>query len=340
MKSHGFFCRDKPTPILGDSNELLLNIEDLKTYFFVEEGVIKAVDGLSFGLRSGETLGIVGESGCGKSVTALSILRLIPAPPGRIVGGRILFDGYDLLQLSEAEMKKVRGNKISMIFQEPMTSLNPVFSVGNQISETLRFHQGLSRKEAFDLSIELLRMVGIPSPESRVRDYPHQMSGGMRQRVMIAMALSCNPKLMIADEPTTALDVTIQAQILDLMHKLKEETKIAIILISHDLGLVARYAQHVAIMYAGKVFEYAGVRELYNNPLHPYTHGLLGSIPRIGARKNRLDVIPGMVPDLLNLPSGCKYSGRCPNSWEKCNRFDPDLIEVKKGHLVRCWKCC
>jgi oligopeptide/dipeptide ABC transporter ATP-binding protein len=323
---------------LGDSNEMLLNIEGLKTYFFVEDGVVKAADGLSLGLRSRETLGIVGESGCGKSVMALSILRLIPAPPGRIVAGRILFDGYDLLQLSEAKMRKIRGNKISMIFQEPMTSLDPVFSVGNQISETLRFHRGLSRKEAFDLSIELLGMVGIPSPESRVRDYPHQMSGGMRQRVMIAMALSCNPKLMIADEPTTALDVTIEAQILDLMQKLKEETKTAIILISHDLGLVAEYAQYVAIMYAGKVVEHTGVGELYNNPLHPYTRGLLESIPRIGVRKNRLDVIPGWVPDPLNFPSGCRYGDRCPDSWEQCNRLDPDLIEVKKGHLVRCWK--
>ncbi len=298
----------------------------------------KAVDGLDLNLRPGETLGVVGESGCGKSVTALSILRLVPNPPGRIVGGQVLFDGCNLLELEEKEMRKIRGNQISMIFQEPMTSLNPVFTIGDQISETLKFHQGLPRRDAVNRSVELLRMVGIPSPESRLKAYPYQMSGGMRQRVMIAIALSCNPKLMIADEPTTALDVTIQAQILELMQRLKEGTKTAIILITHDLGVVAEYAQHVAVMYAGKIVEYANVRRLYNNPLHPYTHGLMESIPSIEVRTERLNVIPGLVPSLLNLPPGCNFSDRCSDAWGRCVAGEPDLVESEKGHLVRCWK--
>lgn len=328
----------KAQSVATKSNGSLLVIEDLKTYFFTEEGVAKAVDGLDLTLRSGETLGIVGESGCGKSVTALSILRLVPNPPGRVVGGRVLFNGFDLLGLDEAEMRKIRGNKISMIFQEPMTSLNPVFTIGDQISETLKFHEGLSRREALGRAVELLRMVGIPSAESRVKDYPHQMSGGMRQRVMIAIALSCNPQLMIADEPTTALDVTIQAQILDLMHKLKEETKTAFILITHDLGVVAEYAQHVAVMYLGKIIEYADVARLFSNPLHPYTHGLMESIPRIEMRSNRLKVIPGLVPSLFEVSLGCKFSDRCSHGWEKCISQEPDLIDFEEGHLVRCWK--
>lgn len=324
----------------SDPCESLLTIEGLSTYFFVEEGIARAIDRLNLTLYPGETLGLVGESGCGKTVTALSILRLVPSPPGRIVEGRILFDGYDLLKLSESEMRKIRGNKISMVFQEPMTSLNPVFTIGDQISETLRFHQRLSRREALARAIEVLRMVGIPSPESRVKDYPHQMSGGMRQRVMIAIALSCSPKLMIADEPTTALDVTIQAQILDLMHRLKEETRTAILLITHDLGVVAEYAHRVAVMYGGNIVEYANADRLFMNPLHPYTHGLMESIPRIEAKRSRLKVIPGLVSSPLTVSPGCKFGDRCSYTWEKCTAEEPDLVEYEEGHLVRCWRCC
>ncbi|MEW6266197.1 MAG: ABC transporter ATP-binding protein [Thermodesulfobacteriota bacterium] len=316
----------------------ILTIQNLKTYFFTDAGVAKAVDGLNLTLLQGESLGIVGESGCGKSMTGLSILRLVPKPFGRIVSGRILFNGSDILSISEQEMIKVRGNKISMIFQEPMTSLNPVFTIGEQISETLRFHRKLSRKEGFDRSIELLTQVGIPSPELRIKDYPSQLSGGMRQRVMIAMALACRPKIIIADEPTTALDVTIQAQILDLMQKLREETDSAIILITHDLGVIAENAQHVAVMYTGRVFEFAEVEELFNHPLHPYTLGLMESIPRVGSRKDRLNTIPGLVPSVLELPLGCKFSDRCSYSRPKCEEEEPDLLEYKPGHLVRCWK--
>lgn len=316
----------------------LLAIENLKTYFFTENGIIKAVDGLDLIISPGETLGLVGESGCGKSVTALSILRLIPSPPGRIVEGKIFLNDCDLLELNQSAMRKIRGKEISMIFQEPMTSLNPVFTIGDQISETLKFHQGLSKKEALSRSVELLKMVGIASPKSRINDYPHQLSGGMRQRVMIAIALSCDPKLMIADEPTTALDVTIQSQILELMHQLQEKTKTAILIITHDLGVIAEHADRVAVMYAGKIVEYADGDQLFNNPLHPYSFGLLESIPRIETRRNRLNVIPGLVPNPINLPPGCKFGDRCSYVWEKCLSQEPNLIDLGDGHLVRCWK--
>ena len=319
------------------SNNYLLNIQNLSTHFFTEDGIAKAVDGLDIVVSTGETLGIVGESGCGKSMTALSILRLVPDPPGRIVAGKIFFDGVNLLELSDLEMRKIRGNEISMIFQEPMTSLNPVFTIGDQISETLKFHLKLSKKEALNRSVELLKTVGIPSAESRIKDYPHQLSGGMRQRVMIAIALSCDPKLMIADEPTTALDVTIQAQILDLMQALKEKVQAAIILITHDLGVVAETAQRVAVMYAGRIYEFAKADELFENPLHPYTKGLMQSIPTIETKVDHLYVIPGLVPSLRNLPAGCKFGDRCENAWDKCRKQEPKLIEAGQEHLVRCW---
>jgi len=318
----------------------LLKIQNLKTYFFTEEGVAKAVDGVSLSLQEKETLALVGESGCGKSVTALSVLRLIPDPPGKIVGGNILFNGINLLELTEKEMRKIRGNKISMIFQEPLTSLNPVFRVGDQIAEAIQLHQRLHKKNAWEKSVEMLKLVGIPSPEKRVKDYPHQLSGGMRQRVMIAMALSCHPQLLIADEPTTALDVTIQAQILDLISSLKEKLGMALLLITHDLGVVAETAQTVAVMYAGRIVEYTDVKELFSNPLHPYTQGLLHSLPRInleGKGKTRLEAIPGTVPPILNLPEGCKFSTRCPQVFDLCRETEPALKEVRENHFVRCW---
>ena len=317
----------------------LLRIKELRTHFYSEAGVAKAVDGVSFSVCHGETLGIVGESGCGKSVTALSIMRLVPCPPGKINSGEVLFDGQSLLDLSKAEMRKIRGSKISMIFQEPMTSLNPVFRIGNQISEGIRLHQGLSKREAYDKSVEMLQMVGIASPEKRVRDYPHQMSGGMRQRVMIAMAISCRPKLMIADEPTTALDVTIQAQILDIMRKLKEETGTSIILITHNMGVIAEMAQKIIIMYAGKVMERATVEDLFDNPRHPYTESLLRSIPRLDqlGEKKKLHVIPGIVPSLLNVPEWCKFNDRCEKSFSRCAKEEPPLFELASGHRCRCW---
>jgi peptide/nickel transport system ATP-binding protein/oligopeptide transport system ATP-binding protein len=316
----------------------LLEIENLKTFFFTRKGIVKAVDGVDLQINEGETLGLVGESGCGKSMTALSIMRLIPEPMGRIVEGTITFEGQDLTKLSETEMRSVRGNRISMIFQEPMTSLNPVFKVGHQIAEAVRLHQGLSSKEARERSIEMLRLVGIPSPETRVNEYPHQMSGGMRQRVMIAMALSCHPKLLIADEPTTALDVTIQAQILDLINRLKERVGSSILLITHNLGVVAEVAQSVGVMYAGHLVEYANVSRLFKDPKHPYTHGLFQSIPKRRGRekRERLQAIPGFVPDLLGLPEGCKFQGRCLRAFHRCNE-PPPFIEVEPGHWVRCW---
>jgi peptide/nickel transport system ATP-binding protein len=317
----------------------LLRVEGLRTYFYSEAGVAKAVDGVSFVVEHGDTLGIVGESGCGKSVTALSIMRLVPQPPGRIESGEVLFDGQRVLELSKAEMRGIRGNKISMIFQEPMTSLNPVFRIGDQISEAIRLHQGLSKREAYAKSVEMLRVVGIPSAEKRVRDYPHQLSGGMRQRVMIAMAISCRPKLMIADEPTTALDVTIQAQILDIMQKLKEETGASIILITHNMGVIAETAQKIIIMYAGKLMERAMVEELFENPRHPYTESLLRSIPRLDqlGQKRKLHVIPGIVPSLLNVPEGCKFNDRCERSFPRCSEEEPPLFEIGSGHTCRCW---
>jgi oligopeptide/dipeptide ABC transporter ATP-binding protein len=318
----------------------LLRIENLKTYFFTHLGVARAVDELDLSLKQEQILGIVGESGCGKSVTALSILRLIKDPPGKIMAGEVSFEGKDLLQISSSEMRNIRGNQISMIFQEPMTSLNPLFKVGDQISESFKLHQGLSKRVALDKSIEILEMVGIPAAEKRVRDYPHQLSGGMRQRVMIAMALSCEPKILIADEPTTALDVTIQAQILDLMLKLKEETGTSILLITHDLGVIAEMAQFVVVMYAGKVMEYADVSELFNNPLHPYTTGLMKSIPRadlVEQRGKPLDPIPGVVPSLTTLPKGCKFHDRCRHTTKRCLLHEPPIIEVTPGQRCRCW---
>jgi len=321
------------------NNKFLLTIRDLNTYFFTDDGIAKAVDGVDLELEEGGTLGVVGESGCGKSVTALSIMRLVPDPPGKIVKGEIHFAGKNLLTLSEAEMRKIRGRSISMIFQEPMTSLNPVFQIGDQIAEVLRLHEGLSNREAWNRSVEMLRMVGIPSPERRVFEYPHQLSGGMRQRAMIAMALVCSPKLMIADEPTTALDVTIQAQILELMNRLKREKGMSVILITHNLGVIAETAKKVAVMYAGRIVEYADVRPIFATPKHPYTQGLLKSIPRLDedhARKQKLEAIPGLVPSLLDLPPGCKFSNRCKFYFEKCAE-EPPLIESAPGHLSRCW---
>jgi oligopeptide/dipeptide ABC transporter ATP-binding protein len=323
------------------NDQKVLEIRDLRTYFFTYEGVAKAVDGVSYQLAKGEPLGLVGESGCGKSVTALSILRLIPIPPGKIVGGEILFKGKNLIDLFEEEMRKIRGNRISMIFQEPMTSLNPVFTIGNQIQETIKLHQGLSKRESLEKSIEMLRLVNIPSPERCVNQYPHELSGGMRQRAMIAMSLACNPEILIADEPTTALDVTIQAQILDLMNKLKEELGMAIILITHNLGVIAETVNRVLVMYAGKIVEEAKTKTLFENPQHPYTVGLLKSIPRLGDKvrhgKVRLSEIPGVVPSLYEIPSGCKFSTRCSFAMEICEEKEPELKEIEDGHFSACW---
>ena len=321
-------------------NEPLLDIRGLKTYFHTHEGVSRAVDGVDLNVQRGETVSIVGESGCGKSATALSILRLIPNPPGRIVGGEILFQGQNLLDLDMAAMRKIRGDKISMIFQEPMTSLNPLFTVGFQISEALKLHRNLSKRAALERAVEVLKIVGIPSPEKRVHDYPHHLSGGMRQRVMIAMAIACEPALIIADEPTTALDVTIQAQILDIMRSLKEKTGASILLITHNLGVVADSAERVIVMYSGKVVEQAGVEEIFANPLHPYTAALLKAIPHPDEQsrsRHDLYVIPGMVPNPVHLPPGCKFHNRCSFSFEKCIREEPPLDQVSHRHLVRCW---
>ncbi|HEX9909469.1 MAG TPA: ABC transporter ATP-binding protein [Desulfatiglandales bacterium] len=316
----------------------LLEIRNLKTYFDVRGGVLKAVDDVSLTIEAGETLGLVGESACGKSVTAASIMRLVPIPPGRIAGGKILFEGVDILKLPTSEMRNVRGNKISMIFQEPMTSLNPVFTAGDQVAEAIRLHQKLSQREVRERVIEAFRLVRIPAPESRINEYPHQMSGGMRQRVMIAMALACHPKLMIADEPTTALDVTIQAQILDLMNKLKEETGAAILFITHDLGVIAEMAQRVAVMYAGKIMEEADVDTLFAEPRHPYTVGLMNSIPilGIGKKQKRLSTIAGVVPSLFKLPEGCLFNERCLVTEKECSQLEPPMIDLGNGHLVRC----
>jgi peptide/nickel transport system ATP-binding protein/oligopeptide transport system ATP-binding protein len=318
--------------------ETLLEIRNLKTYFEVRRSILKAVDDVSLSIEEGKTLGLVGESGCGKSVTAASIMGLIPIPPGKIAGGEILFEGVNLLKLTESKLKKIRGNRISMIFQEPMTSLNPVFPVGDQVAEVIRLHQGLSRRETRNKVIEMFLLVGIPAAESRITDYPHQMSGGMRQRVVIAMALACNPKLMIADEPTTALDVTIQAQILDLMNKLKEETGASILFITHDLGVIAEMAQNVAVMYAGKVMEEADVDTLFAEPKHPYTIGLMNSIPVLGReeKRRRLSTIPGVVPSLFKLSEGCLFHERCPDARKECRQIEPPFIDLGNGHVVRC----
>jgi peptide/nickel transport system ATP-binding protein/oligopeptide transport system ATP-binding protein len=322
------------------ANNNLLDIQNLKTYFFVRGHVAKAVDDINLTIQAAQTLGLVGESGCGKSVTAHSIIQLIPDPPGKIMGGKIFFEGNDLLEYSEDRMRKIRGNRISMIFQEPMTSLNPVFTVGAQVSEVIRLHQGLSRKDTRERVIKMFQKVGIPAPEARLSDYPHQMSGGMRQRVMIAMALACNPKLMIADEPTTALDVTIQAQILDLMNTLKAETGAAILFITHDLGVIAEMAQLVAVMYAGKMVEFTDVNTLFSNPKHPYTIALLESIPILGRKTadGRLSTISGIVPSLFSLPSGCLFSDRCPDVFDDCRRIEPQMINLGSNHIARCLK--
>lgn len=319
-----------------NNKKFLLGVKDLKTYFFTEDGVVKAVDGVDFEVYQGETLGLVGESGCGKSVTAFSIMRLLDYP-GKIVGGEIIFKGENLLTKNDAEMRKIRGKEIAMIFQEPMTALNPVLTVGFQISEALTMHFKISKEEAIKKSVELLKKVGIPMPEQRVDEYSHQLSGGMRQRAMIAMAMSCDPVLLIADEPTTALDVTIQAQILDLMRSLLREFNGSLIMITHDLGVIAEIADRIAIMYAGKIVEYANKRTIFYSPSHPYTFGLLTSIPRLDLDIKRLDVIPGIVPNPLHFPSGCKFNPRCRFATNKCRKEEPPLTKVEEGHLVRCW---
>ena len=315
----------------------ILKIKDLKTYFFTFEGVVKAVNGVSFELKKGETLGLVGESGCGKSVTALSIIRLIPIPPGKIVSGEIIFEGKNLIDLSEKEMRKIRGKKISMIFQEPMTSLDPMFTIGQEIIEVLKLHQGLEKNEARNKAIELLNSVGFADPEERVDIYPHELSGGMRQRAMIAMALACNPSLLIADEPTTALDVTIQAQILRLIAELKEKFDTSVILITHDLGVIAESCDRVALMYAGYVVEHTDVERFFHNPQHPYAKGLMKAIPRLDADNKRLAIIKGSVPNLFQIPSGCPFHPRCDYCFERCKKEIPHLVEIEKDHLVRCW---
>ena len=317
---------------------VLLEVRALKTFFQVEGGEFPAVDGISFSIDPGRTLGIVGESGCGKSVTALSIMGLVPQPPGRIAGGEILFDGVDLLKLSPAAMRELRGDRISMIFQEPMTSLNPVLTVGEQIVEGILRHRPMKRDAAKNLAVEMLRRVHIPSPEQRFGDYPHRLSGGMRQQVMVAMALACKPKLLIADEPTTALDVTIQAQILDLMRSLREETGTAIILITHDLGVVAELADDVVVMYAGRIVERASVAALFAEPQHPYTVGLLGSIPRLDIEQERLAAIEGQVPNPLAPVIGCRFHPRCPFAIERCLREEPPLLDLGNGHASACWR--
>ena len=326
--------------IAMDSSQCLLAVSNLKTYFYTEDGVVKAVDGVDFHVDRGEVLGLVGESGCGKSVSSLSIMRLV-GPPGKIVAGEINFEGRDLLKISEAEMVNMRGNRISMIFQQPQSSLNPVFKVGDQIAEVFQVHQNMNKRQAWEKAVELLRLVGIPDAQKKAHAYPHEMSGGQAQRVMIAMALALNPQLLIADEPTTALDVTIQAQILDLMRELREKMDTAVILITHDLGIIAEMANRVAVMYAGRIVEQSDVNTLFDNPLHPYTQGLIASIPVLGRVTDRLETIPGVVPNLIDLPPGCRFSPRClareQYHLEICSMREPDLIEVALNHGVRCW---
>ena len=323
----------------GDKTPLL-EVEDLKTYFFTDDGVVKAVDGVDFFVRRGEVFGLVGESGCGKSVSAFSILRLID-PPGQIVGGTIKFDGHSILDLPENEMIDLRGSRISMIFQQPQSSLNPVFTVGDQIAEVLQIHQKMSKRQAWDRAVEILHTVGIPDADSRARAYPHELSGGQAQRVMIAMGLVLNPQLLIADEPTTALDVTIQAQILDLIRELRNRWNTSVILITHDLGVIAEMAERVAVMYAGRVVEQTDVLTLFDQPLHPYTQGLIASIPVLGKVLERLEVIPGSVPNLIDLPAGCRFAPRCVartrHALGICTEIEPDLIQVDARHAVRCW---
>jgi oligopeptide/dipeptide ABC transporter ATP-binding protein len=318
----------------------VLEVRGLKTYFYTEDGVVKAVDGVDFYVRAGEVLGLVGESGCGKSVTSLSIMRLI-GTPGKIIEGEILFEGRDLLKLSEADMTRMRGDRISMIFQQPQSSLNPVFMVGDQVGEVLQIHKNMSRDASWDKAVELLKLVGIPDTAKKAKAYPHEMSGGQAQRVMIAMGLALNPTLLIADEPTTALDVTIQAQILDLIRDMRTRMNTSVILITHDLGVIAEMADRVAVMYAGRIVEETDVLQLFERPLHPYTQGLIGSIPVLGRMSERLDVIPGSVPNLVNLPPGCRFAPRCrareEYNLEFCTRIEPSLDEIETGHDARCW---
>ena len=333
-----------PARKVPQSDDLALEVEGLQTYFYTRQGIVKAVDGVSFHLCKGETLGIVGESGCGKSITALSVMRLIPDPPGRTVGGRVVLDGENLLDLSEPEMRAIRGNDISMIFQEPMTSLNPVLTIGYQIAEALILHQDMSKAKAMERAVEMLDLVKIPEPAQRAKEYPHQLSGGMRQRVMIAMALACNPKVLIADEPTTALDVTIQAQILDLILQLQERLGTAVILITHDLGVIAETARRVIVMYAGRKVEEADVEPLFARPMHPYTHGLMASVPHLDiikgeehAAAERLEEIPGIVPPLNDLPAGCAFAPRCQFADDLCHGEYPTYEEKRPGHWAACW---
>jgi oligopeptide/dipeptide ABC transporter ATP-binding protein len=320
-------------------NDILLSIENLSTHFFTSQGVVKAVQDVSFAVKKSRTFALVGESGCGKSITALSIMRLVPEPQGKIVAGKITFDDQNLLDLSERRMRDVRGNRIAMIFQEPMTSLNPVFTVGFQIEEAIRFHQHKSKAEARDLAVEVLRQVRIPDPQRRIGEYPHQMSGGMRQRVMIAMAISCKPALLIADEPTTALDVTIQAQILDLLDDIQKQYRMSILLITHDLGIVEERAENIAVMYASRIAELSDCKSLFNQPLHPYTQGLLKSMPRLGFTEKRLYTITGVVPDPLHFPKGCKFHPRCPIGCndKRCRTIEPLLREAAPARFVACW---
>ena len=317
---------------------MLLEVKNLKTYFQTEEGIAKAVDGIDFSVEKGEIIGFVGESGCGKSVTALSIIKLLQEPQGKIIEGEILFNGTDLVQLSEKEMQKVRGNKIGMVFQEPMTSLNPAYTCGNQISEVLILHKGLSKKDALNKTIQLLKKVGIASPEQRFSEYPHQLSGGMRQRVMIAMALACEPDLLIADEPTTALDVTVQAQILELIKSLQSENNMGVILVTHDLGVVAETADRIAVMYASKIAEQGTVTEIFDNPKHPYTKALLASMPDIKEKKKRLNTIEGTVPSSTEYPSGCHFCTRCNIAEKKCSNEEPPFVKLSETHNAYCWK--
>jgi oligopeptide/dipeptide ABC transporter ATP-binding protein len=325
---------------LSTKDELLLDVRNLKTYFFTEDGVVKAVDGVDLQLRRGGVLGLVGESGCGKSVTSFSIMRLIDMP-GRVVDGEVWFDGQNLLELPELEMTHIRGNRVSMIFQQPTSCLNPVFKVGDQIAEVLDIHQGLGKEAGWQRAVELMRMVGIPEPEKKAHAFPHEMSGGQAQRVMIAMALACVPELLIADEPTTALDVTIQAQILDLMRDLQSKMDTSIILITHDMGLIAEMVDYVAVMYGGRIVEYTDVKTLFAHPLHPYTRGLLASVPVLGVVEERLDVIPGTVPNLIDLPPGCRFAPRCRSRVEHgltiCTEQEPELLAHEPRHTVRCW---
>ena len=320
--------------------EYLLEVKDLHTSFFTEEGIVRAVDGVSFTVKPGEIVGVVGESGCGKSVVSQSIMRLVAYPPGKIVGGEILYKGQDLLKKSKQEMRKIRGNDIALIFQEPMTSFTPVYTIGDQICEAIRLHQGVNKKEAEKKAAEMLKLVGIPRAADILKEYPHRLSGGMRQRAMIAMALSCNPNLLIADEPTTALDVTIQAQILELMKDLQQKINTAIIFITHDLGVIAEMAQHVLVMYAGKVVEDASIESLFAEPLHPYTVGLINSKPKLHEERELLEFIPGAVPNPVEMPEGCPFHPRCPKVMDVCCEKMPEVTEVKPGHLVRCWLYC